>query len=116
MTTAAQEALTVPESALVFDNLSFRDQLSVYWGFFWRSLVMSVVALIAASVLGFIVGLFLYPVAVALGWTPEGLRTTARSLGFAIGFIVGLLAYWQFIRWLFFSSWRGYRLRLVRFY
>ena len=98
-----------------FSELPGSKRLAIAWGFFWRGLVTmlcsAVGGAIAGGILGFAVGFS--NSAFQLGGTRESVMQLAQILGGVAGIVVGLVAFWLYVAWLFGTRIAGYRLRLA---
>lgn len=104
------------DSTIAFDRLEFRSRIAVAWAFFWRALLITIASTLGGGVAGFILGVAAAIVATMLGVSTsgEGFLLFARILGGTAGLAIGILLFWQYIRWLFRAKLGGYHLRLVR--
>lgn len=103
-------------SITAFDRIEFRSRVAVAWGFFWRAMLITIASTLGGGIAGFILGVLAAIVATSLGVSPsgQGFLLLAQILGGAAGVAIGILLFWQYIRWLFRVKLGGYHLRLVR--
>lgn len=89
-----------------FKAYPFKTRLLVVWGFFWRGILITIASMIAAGIIGGIIGL----VAALFGIPLDVGITLARVVGGVLSFYF----LWLYIHWLFRASLSGHRLHLVR--
>ena len=99
-----------------FDRLDATSRRAVGWGFLWRSLVITLLSVLCGAVTGFIIGAVGAIVAIVMGVDTNGASFlwTVKILGGAAGFGMGLVLFWQYVRWIFKANLGGFRLQLVR--
>ena len=99
-----------------FDRIEFRSRVAVAWGFLWRAVLTTIASGLGGAIAGFVLGAGAAIVAITLGvsTTGKGFLLFAQILGALVGLTIGILLFWQYIRWLFRAKLGGYHLRLVR--
>ena len=99
---------------LTFDSVSSSERRTIFWGFFWRSIVVTIIASAAGGVVGGVLGFGIGFVASAAGHSVADFLPMIRVVSGFTGLLVALLAYWQFIRWLFRARFGDYVLCLTK--
>jgi hypothetical protein len=80
------------------------------WAFLWRGLVINLLSILGGGVTGFVMSFILGVVITLLGF--QFTNVAGTIIGGASGFILGLVLFWVYVRWLFASNLAGYRLAL----
>ncbi len=97
-----------------FDTLSKRDQFGVFWGFMWRSLVLSVAAFVVGYLISVLCGILIAFVALSAGAEIEDIKVVGNVVGFTVSLVVGWILAWHFLRWILQCRLGRYRLLLAR--
>lgn len=105
---------TTPIELVDLDALPTQDQFTVYWGFLWRSLVMSLATFLVTFVLSMIAAVFLGLIGLVSGFGSDGFSTSQKAVGVIAGIGAGLALTWHFLRWLLQSRMGRFRLLLGR--
>ena len=101
---------------LRFEELSTHERIAVTWAFWWRGLIVAVGSGLGGGIAGYLLVALWQSIRDALGivLAPESAMRIARMIGGAGGIVVGLLALWLYMRWLFRTRLASFRLRLER--
>lgn len=106
--------MNLSDTLLTVDDLDATARRAVMVGILWRGLVVNLLVVVASALGGFAVGFLFSFVAAMAGVVPgPALKNLVVGLSTLAGFVVGLYASWQYIRWLFRVRLGGYHLRLV---
>ena len=94
--------MNLSDSVVTVDDLDAAARRSVMIAILWRGFVVNLLVIVVGGLGGFLVG-FLFSLVAALVDVVPGpaYRNLAVGLSTLTGFIVGLYASWQYIRWLF---------------
>src|SRR5690349_24107874 len=93
-----------------FAHLASMEKLEIMWDWFWRSLVVTGIAVIVAMAIGFFFGIMIGIFLVALKIPTEPFKPLFQVLGFAIGLVTGFIALKFLIKWLTQSRLGAYEL------
>ena len=100
--------------SLIVSDLSGYEKLRLWWGFFWRSICITIASTLGGGLAGFIFG-FLGSFLFAALKIPRVEVETIVTVGSGmLGFLVGAALFYVYIRWLLSGSIGGFRLLLVR--
>ena len=95
-------------------DLGFEDQLRIMWGWCWRGVCVTIVALLVAMIAGGVVGGIIGFVVAILGKDIESVTIYLQLLGGAIGFVIGFMSLLPLINWLTKVDFRGFQIWLVK--
>lgn len=120
----AEPAVPVPPIRLVnqpmlielvdIDALPTWEQLTIYWGFVWRSIVIGLMTFLLGVVLSFIATVFLSLYGLATGLESADMNAFGGIVAYLAMAGVGLALTWHFLRWLVQTRMGRFRLLLGR--
>ncbi len=103
----------IPQRVSIMD-LEFEDQFKVMWGWFWRGLCVSIVAMVLAMIAGGIVGIICGVILTVVGIEIESVKIYLQLFGGAIGFVIGFMSLLPLIKWITNSQYGKYQIMLVK--
>jgi ABC-type amino acid transport system permease subunit len=97
-------------------NVLFSEWLQIAWGYFWRGIVISILAGFAGIIIGAIIGFFTSFIATLLNNDIENIKIYLQVIGFIVGLFIGLLMIIPLIKWILKSRFGKYRFLLIELY
>ena len=112
--TAIERTSQILDEEIKIFKIDFKDRLSIMWGWFWRSLILTIIVMLigaaAGGILGFIIGIIM----VFNGADVQEHQLFIQLIGGLIGFCIGFLSIAYYINWITKTNIGKYRFLMVK--
>jgi hypothetical protein len=102
-----------PYYRLLFSDLSLEEKLVLMWGWLWRSLCVTTIAVIIAAIAGGIIGASIGMLAVIMHKNIAPLKFLLQSVGFTVGLFIGFLSLGPLIKWITNAKYGRYQIWIL---
>jgi hypothetical protein len=94
-------------------ELEIADVMIIWWGLFWRAIVIGIGSMLAGGIAGGIFGGIFGVVASLTGGSLETILSIARAGGMVLGVVISMYFFYLYLCWLLKSKFGKYRLVLA---